>query len=161
MGDETTPESTAADDVDQQFRALLEGLRTTLPGTETLVGFLLILPLQAAFADFDGLSRWTYYVAFFAAAVAAVLLIAPSTHQRVRGPMTGISRSSRRHLQITVWVTIAGTLSLAIAIAAAVFLVSRLVFTSMTAAIASAAVVFLVAWSWFFLPLVTFRRVGD
>ena len=32
-------------DVDDQFRSLMEGLRTTLPGVQVLFAFLVVLPL--------------------------------------------------------------------------------------------------------------------
>ena len=42
----TSPGDDATTDVDDQFRAILEGLRTTLPGVQVLFAFLLTLPLQ-------------------------------------------------------------------------------------------------------------------
>jgi hypothetical protein len=55
--------------------------------------------------------------------------------------------------------TNAGTIIFAIALAAAVFLVSTLVLPSDSVAIgATAAVAAVVAWSWFYVPLVTFQR---
>ena len=47
-----TPDEAAAvesTEVDDAFRALLEGLRTTLTGVQVLFAFLFILPLQASF----------------------------------------------------------------------------------------------------------------
>ncbi len=167
MADDTTPDTVdrdapapAEDDVDDAFRAIMEGLRTTLPGTQALFGFLLILPMQASFADLTAIERGSYYLAFLLAAVSSVLLIAPSAHQRLRAPRSGVRRRSRQHLMITVRLTIAGTVAFAVALAAAVFLVSSLVFTQLTASIAAAAVTLVMAWAWFFVPLVTFERSG-
>jgi len=146
-------------DVDDEFRAILEGLRTTLPGVQVLFAFLLTLPLQSAFAEIRDLERYAYYVAFFGSAMASVLLIAPSAHQRLRAPITGVGRRSRRHLQITVNLTIAGTVIFAIALAAAVFLISTLVLPKDSQALAATgAVTALILWSWFFIPFVTFER---
>lgn len=145
-------------DVDDQFRAILEGLRTTLPGVQVLFAFLLILPFQAAFAEIRDVERIAYYVAFFGSAMASVLLIAPSAHQRIRAPISGVIRRSPRHLRITVVITIVGTVVFAIALAAAVFLVSTLVLTDSVAIAATAAVAAVVIWSWFYVPLVTFNR---
>ncbi len=146
-------------DVDQAFRTLLEGLRTTLPGTTTLFGFLLILPFQGVFESFDSVSRTAFYIAFLGAAISSTLLLAPAAHQRMRAPMSGVKRRSQRHLMITVWVTILGTVAFAVALSAAVFLVSRIVFTSTVAGIAAGGVVAIVLWAWFYLPLVTFERI--
>ena len=145
-------------DVDDQFRAILEGLRTTLPGVQVLFAFLLTLPLQANFSAIDELARVAYYVAFFGSAMASVLLIAPSAHQRLRAPITGVERRSERHLQFAVSMTIAGTIIFAIALAASVFLVSVLVLTNSIAVAATTAVAAVIIWAWFYVPLVTFRR---
>lgn len=145
-------------DVDDQFRSLMEGLRTTLPGVQVLFAFLLVLPLQASFGEIRDLERIAYYVAFFGSAMASVLLIAPSAHQRLRAPVNGVERRSERHLQIAVSLTIAGTIIFAIALSAAVFLISTLTLTDSLAVAATMAVAGIMAWSWFYIPLVTFRR---
>ena len=147
------------EDVDEAFRTLMEGLRTTLPGTTALFGFLVIVPFQAAFSSFDTISRVSFYTAFVAAAMATALLIAPAAHQRLRAPLSGVRRRSEQHLRITVWVTILGTIAFAVALAAGVFLVSRIVFTSTVASIAAGAVIGTMVATWFYLPLVTFERL--
>lgn len=145
--------------VDDEFRSILEGLRTTLPGTQALFGFLLILPFQGTFADLSGVPQTAYYVAFLAAALSSALLIAPAAHQRLRAPHSGIQRRSRRHLHVTVWVTIAGTIAFALALVAGVFLVSQVVFSSTVAGLAGGAIAAITAAVWFYLPLVTFERI--
>ena len=145
-------------DVDDQFRSLMEGLRTTLPGVQVLFAFLLVLPLQSSFAEITDTERIAYYVSFFGSAMASVLLIAPSAHQRLRAPVEGVERRSERHLQIAVSLTIAGTIIFAIALSAAVFLISTLTLTDSLAVAATAAVAGIMAWAWFYIPLVTFRR---
>nr|MDP9494734.1 DUF6328 family protein [Actinomycetota bacterium] len=62
-------------DVDDAFRAFLEGLRTTLPGVQVLFAFLLILPLQESFHDLARAERVAFYIAFFGSALASILLI--------------------------------------------------------------------------------------
>ena len=47
-------------DADEQFSALLEGLRATLPGVEVLFGFLLVLPFQQGFAKLDAVEKKLY-----------------------------------------------------------------------------------------------------
>ena len=77
-------------EADEQFTRLLEGLRTTLPGVEVLFGFLLVFPLQANFSELTDFEKPLYVVALLSAAVALILLIAPSVHQRMRAPIDGI-----------------------------------------------------------------------
>jgi hypothetical protein len=146
-------------DVDDQFRSLMEGLRTTLPGVQVLFAFLLVLPLQAEFASISDIEKLAYYISFFGSALASVLLIAPSAHQRLRAPITGLERRSERHLHVAVNLTIAGTIIFSIALAAAVFLISSLTLTDSLAIAATIAVAAITAWSWFYIPLVTFRRL--
>lgn len=156
---EREPQDLAESDVDDAFRAVLEGLRTTLPGVQVLFAFLLTAPLQSGFSDLGAAEKAAYYLAFFAAAVASVLLIAPSAHQRVRAPKSGVRRHSRAHLAFTVRMTIAGTLVFAVAIAAAVYLVTALVLAHPAASAVAAVMSGLVAWAWFWVPLVHFERI--
>ena len=146
------------DDVDDQFRSLLEGLRTTLPGVQFITAFLLTLPLYDRFDDLSAGEEGAYYVAFVGALVSSLLLMAPSSHQRLRAHDHGLIRRSKRHLRVAIQLTVVGTLAFAIAITAVAFLVSSLVLGT-PMAIAMAAVVAIVgAWSWFYLPLVAFER---
>lgn len=151
---------TKSDDVsaDDQFRALMEGLRTTIPGVTVLFGFLLALPFQSDFSEIAAVDRVTYGVAFLSTAVAAILLIAPSVHQRVRGLITGIPRRSPEHVTVAVALTVAGTVSFLVAVVASTYLVSSVRLGSTPAAVVLAATALLASWSWFYLPLVTFKK---
>ncbi len=145
-------------EVDDAFRAIMDGLRTTLPAVEVLFAFLLTAPLSPGFADLAVNEKAAYYVAFFASAVATVLLIAPSVHQRLRAPKSGVRRRSRRHLVFTVRMTIAGSIVAAVAIGASVYLVTALIVANVAAAVLTALVAALVAWAWVYVPLVTFEH---
>ena len=136
----------------------MEGLRTTIPGVTVLFGFLLALPFQSDFGEIAAVDRVTYAVAFLSTAVAAILLIAPSVHQRVRGLMTGIPRRSPEHVTVAVALTVAGTVSFLVAIVASTYLVSSVRLGSVGAGIVLAATALLASWAWFYLPLVTFQK---
>ena len=148
----------AVEEVDDAFRAIMEGLRTSIPGVMVLFSFLLVLPLQSSFSDLSQLNRVVYYVAFGSAAIAAVLLIAPSVHQRVRAPITGIKRRSWGHVMYATKVSIAGTVFFLIAITSVVYLVSSLVFSDPLAMAATGVIAAIALWSWFYVPLVSFSR---
>ena len=147
----------SSDEVDDQFRALLEGLRTTIPGVMVLVAFLLTLPLYGSFGELRGLDKGVFYTAFASATLSAVLLIAASVHQRVRAPVSGIRRRTMSHVLFGTKLAIVGTVAFAISIAAVVYLVSTLVFADLPAAIATIVVALVTAWAWFYVPLVKFR----
>ena len=154
-------ESDRTQEIDDQFRSLMEGLRTTIPGVMVLFSFLLILPLQSSFAEISTSNRIVFYTAFGSAALSSILLISPSVHQRVRAPISGIRRRTMNHVMKATKLAIAGTILFAIAISAVVFLVSSLVFSDPPAIIATSTVALIAAWSWFYLPLVNFEKHDD
>ena len=53
---------------------------------------------------------------------------------------------------------IAGSVAMMVAVVATVLLVSSVVFGTIVASLAAAVAAGAACWSWFFLPLVTFRR---
>ncbi len=152
------PGDLSAEEIDDQFRAIMEGLRTSIPGVMVLFSFLLVLPLQSSFTEIGDVNRIVYYVAFTSAAISAVLLIAPSVHQRVRAPISGIKRRSWGHVMYATKLAIAGTVFFLVAIAAVVFLVSSLVFSDALAIGATVAIAVFSIWSWFYVPLVRFSN---
>lgn len=146
-------------EVDRQFRSLLEGLRTSLPGVQVLFAFLLVAPFQTVFESLAFDQRLSYTVSFYSAGLATILMIAPSVHQRVRAPFTGVKRQSSGHLEISVWITIVGTAAMAVAIASTIYLVSSIVYGQGVARLVTAAVALVTGWAWIYVPLVTFRRI--
>lgn len=156
MTSQSTETNRDPGEVDDQFRSLMEGLRTTIPGVMVLFSFLLVLPLQSSFAEITTANTVVFYLAFSSAAISAVLLIAPSVHQRVRAPDSGIKRSTWKHVMMATKLAIAGTVTFLVAIAAVVYMVSSIVFSDPLAAAATAAIAAVAAWAWFYLPLVSF-----
>lgn len=163
MAEQSTPDAKppqeSSDEVDDQFRALMEGLRTTIPGVMVLFAFLLALPLFDSFGEFRTLDVAVFYAAFVFAALSAVLLIAASVHQRVRAPFSGIKRRSMSHVLLATKMAILGTVTFALAISAVVYLVSTLVFTDLPALVATILVLVITGWAWFYVPLVWFRHM--
>jgi hypothetical protein len=136
----------------------MEGLRTTIPGVVVLFSFLLVLPFQGSFGELSGINEVVYYLAFSMAAIACVLLIAPSVHQRVRAPISGIKRTTWSHVLAAARLSIAGTFCFLIAISAVVYLVTSIVFTAPAAIAATVVVVGVAGWAWFYLPIVRFEQ---
>ncbi len=154
-------DSTGGDDIDEQFRSLLEGLRTSIPAVQVLFAFLLTAPLQGEFDTLSSGERIAFAVAFYASGTASVLLVAPSVQQRVRAPATGIQRHSKRHLIWATWLGIVGSIAALVAISATVYLVSSIVFDARIAVVAATLITALACWSWLFLPIVTMRSRHD
>jgi len=158
---EKAPEPRDQEEIDDQFRALMEGLRTTIPGVMVLFSFLLILPLQAPFDDLGAVNKAVFYVAFSSAALASLLLISPSVHQRVRAPISGIKRRSWSHVMYATKMAIVGTVAFLVSISAVVYLVSALVFNEPIAVVATVVLASVAGWAWFFVPLVKFDSNDD
>ena len=145
------------DQVEEEFRSLLEGLRTTLPGVQLVTAFLLTVPLYPTYESLDRSERSAYYVAFVSAIVASLLLMAPSSHQRLRSKHS-VARHHRSHLDAAVQITIVGSAIFGIAITAVTFMVSSIVLGTGLAVAVASAVALVCLWSWYYLPLVAFRR---
>jgi hypothetical protein len=145
-------------DADHQFSALLEGLRATLPGVEVLFAFLLVLPFQNGFTKLHSFEKQLYAIAFGAAGLALVLLIAPSVHQRVRVPFPGLPRRSIRLVRVGAYLGLGGSLAASVALVASAWLAVSVVYGNGTAVVFAVVIAALVAWSWFWVPLVTFRK---
>ena len=148
-------------EVDDQFRALLEGLRTTIPGVIVLFAFLLSLPLQSLFAEMSLAQLAAYYIAFASCSIALILLIAPSVHQRVRAPISGIRRNEISHVMTAAWLAIVGTFTFVLTISAVVYLVTSLVMGSVWAVLATVVATLLSLATWAYVPLRRFEKGED
>lgn len=145
--------------VDDNFRALLEGLRTTLPGVQLTSAFLLILPFQASFVELSTAERVAYHVAFGSSLLSTVLLMAPSSHQRLRAKPDGdLARQSSLHLRVAIRLAIVGSTLFAAALCSVAYLVASVLLPTPTAAVLAAVIGGALAWSWFYLPVVYFTR---
>ncbi len=142
-------------ELDEEYSELLSELRVILPGIQLLAGFLLIAPFSFDFRSAAPSERLVYFVAFVAAVAASALTIAPSSQHRIRwreGDKEALMQTANR-------LTIAGSVALAVSMAASVFLVGQLVYGNKTAGAVMAVLVVMMAWWWFLQPLL--RRRND
>lgn len=150
-----SPQPRSAKELDQEYSELLSELRVILPGIQLLAGFLLIAPFSFDFRAAPASQRLVYFVAFVSAVSASALTIAPSSQHRIRWR----EGDKEALLQAANNLTIAGSVALAISMAASVFLVGQLVYGNFTAAVVMAVLSVAMAWWWFLQPLV--RRRND
>lgn len=155
---ENVDRSATGQEVEEEFRSFMEGLRTTMPGAQVLLGFLLIVPFQGEFSELSDVGRVLYLTAFFSAALASILLIAPSVHQRFRAPRSGIARQNRGHVRAAVYVSMVGTVFLGIAIALSTALVVSIVGADWPAWLGVAVVAATTVYVWIGLPLLDFHE---
>jgi archaellum biogenesis protein FlaJ (TadC family) len=135
--------------IDRELMELLNELRVALPGVQFLFAFLLVVPFQQRGAELTDFQRDVYFVTLLAAAVATGLLIAPAAQHRVlfrqHDKEALLQRSNRS--------AFAGLVVLAIAIVAAVLLVTDVVFDLTQAMVTAAAVAALLLWWWIAVPM--------
>lgn len=140
--------------LDQEWKELLEELRVVLPGVTVIFSFLLSIPFANRFTQLGERDKNIYFAAFVSAALATLLLTAPSVHHRLLW---------RQHdkpwlLTIATWFAIGGAALTAVTIASVVFLVTDLLYGNRTGAIAMALAAGLVIWFWYGVPLAVRMR---
>jgi hypothetical protein len=140
--------------LDRELIELLNELRVALPGVQVLFAFLLTVPFRQRFAETTEFQRDVYFAALMSAAVATAFLITPSAFHRIRFRQ----RDKAYLLRVANGFAIAGLAGLAVAIAAAVLLVSDFLFTGWGARVATARAAGLLACLW--CPGPTPRRLA-
>ena len=133
---------------------LLQEVRVAQTGTQILFAFLLGVPFTQRFADVTQFQKTVYFATLLAAAVASVLLIAPTAYHRIlfrqnEKPFV-IATSSR--------LIIAGLVFVALAMTGVILLISDLLYNSRTAAIATAVIGLLFLVVWYVVPIT--RRIA-
>ena len=142
--------------IDRELIELLNELRVVLPGVQVLFAFLLTVPFSNGFSSMTDLQRDVFFIAFLTAAVATVLLIAPSTYHRImfrQGEKKTMLFTSNR-------LVIVGTMFLAASMAASVFVITDVLFAAPTAVAVAVAAAASFASLWYVMPLYRRMRAG-
>jgi len=143
------PKPRGKNDLDRELIELLNELRVVLPGVQVLFAFLLAVPFANGWTRVTDLQRDVFFVAFLAAAISSILLIAPSSYHRLRWR----AGDKEQMLRTSNVLAIAGTVFLAIGMSAVVFLTSDILFRAWWAALTTAVIAGGFAWFWYGLPL--------
>ena len=140
---------------DRELIELLNELRVVLPGVQVLFAFLLTVPFSNGFAKMTDLQRDVYFVAFITTTIATVLLIAPSTYHRIQ-----FREGDKERMLFTAnRLAIAGTVFLAVAVSASVFVITDILFHATWAAAITAVTAVFAFGMWYALPL--YRRAQE
>ena len=137
-------------DLDRELIELLNELRVALPGVQVLFAFLLAVPFSNGWNRVTELQRDIFFVAFLCALASSVLLIAPSAYHRLRWR----EGDKERMLTTANQLAIAGTVFLALAMTAVVFLISDILFRAWWVALCTGLTAGGFAWFWYGLPLI-------
>ena len=135
--------------IDRELIELLNELRVALPGVQVLLAFLLTVPFTQRFATLDDATRSVYFTAVITAAVASVLLIAPTVHHR----MQFRKGSKEQMLHVANALALAGTFFLAISIGAVVWVVADVTYGNRTANLTAGLIGGGAILLWFAAPL--------
>src|SRR3978361_1600465 len=82
--------------LDRNLNELLGELRVALPGVQVLFAFLLAVPFNQGFAKVTEFEKSMYFVTLISTAIAAALLIAPSSLHRLM-----FRRDDKRYIVFT------------------------------------------------------------
>jgi hypothetical protein len=137
------------EELDQEWSELVEEHRLAMPGTQVLFAFLLILPFQQRFRDLTEGQTYVYYSALLCAAVAIVLLIAPTAAHRMlwrQGDKEALLRTS-------TFTAIAATAFLAAGMTASVYLITDFLYGEPATAIVVTMLAGLFIGFWYVYPL--------
>jgi hypothetical protein len=144
IGEETPGERTA-----RNFMELLQGTRVAVTGIQVLFAFLLTVPFSQRFAALSASQRNLYFVAVLCTAASTAFLIATPNYHR----FLFRSYDKERLLVLANRMIITGTALLAVAIVAALRLITDLLYGGTAVAVVTVAAAALIGWLWFALPL--------
>ena len=142
-------EESAAQRADRNLGELLQELRVAGLGVQVLFGFLLSLPFTNRFTRLNTAQRDLYLATVVLAAVATALLVGPVAYHRLvfrRGQKERLVRAASV-------MAIGGLAAVALAVSAAVLLVTSFVGGGLAAGLITAFVAGLFALLWFVFPL--------
>jgi MFS family permease len=132
----------------RRYVTLLQELRVVLPGVQVLMAFLLTAPFAQRFADLDDLGRRSYLLALVSALGSTICLLTPTVFHRVA------QRTARRaRLVWSVRLAVVGFVLLAVALTAATWCITRLVFGSTEAMAVAVCAMAAFVVVWVVLPL--------
>jgi hypothetical protein len=147
--------------LDRKLIEMLNEIRVALPGVQVLMAFLLIAPLNAGWVRTTHAQHAVYAVALVAAAIASVLLIAPSSYHRLRFKrLLDEGLDNKREMLITnERLVVGGFAFLSISVLSALWVTLDYVFGWGVATLVVVGLMCGVGWFWYGLALT--RRMRD
>ena len=147
--DDRTNGEDRSERLNRELIELLNELRVALPGVQVLFAFLLIVPFSQGWRNVTDLQRDVYFAAVLCTTVATILLIAPTAIHRIEWR----ARDKEWMLAASNRLAIGGTLFLAAATVAVVFVITDVLFAGWFVALVATLTAVLLAFFWFALPL--------
>jgi O-antigen/teichoic acid export membrane protein len=142
---------------DRNLMELLQELRVAGLGVQVLFGFLLSLPFTSRFVKLSPPQRGLYVADLLLAALSTVLLLAPVAYHR----LVFRQNLKERLVRMANGLAIAGLVTVALAVIAAVVLVVSFVDGGAPAVVVGVLLGCLFSTLWFVLPLVRRGEAAD
>ena len=141
--------------IDRNLVELLQEVRVVQTGVQVLFAFLLMAPLTPGFADLGPIHRAEYFATLSLSGASAILLIAPTAFHRV------LFRLGDKHYLVEVAnrLTIAGLLTVAMAMVGAFVFVADILFGPWAAGLTGLVAAGVCLWLWALVPLARRRRI--
>jgi hypothetical protein len=141
--------------LDRNLNELLGELRVALPGVQVLFAFLLAVPFQTGFDKVTEFEKSLYFATLITTAVAAALLIAPSSLHRME------FRKDDKHFVVFTAnrLALAGFAVLGVAMTLATVLISHFLYHGTAAVIVAILIGGLIFGLWYGLPLARLRKL--
>src|SRR3954449_7557585 len=148
-------DETDTERLDRNLIELLQEVRVVQTGVQVLFAFLLTVPFSARFDQITSFQRGAYFAALAGTAAASVFLIAPTSVHRI------LFRMGQKEymVELSNRLAIGGLLSLAVAMVAAMLLVSDVMFGGAAAIVIGIATAVAFGYVWAALPLRRRREV--
>ena len=150
MGDEgySRSDESEAERLDRNYGELLQELRVAQTGVQILFAFLLGIAFQTRFTQVSSYQRGIYLETLVAAALAAIMLIAPTAVHRML---------FRRHqkndlVDLTSRLAAIGLVFLSIAVLSAVLFVVSVVVNLTVAIVITVVLALVLLGTWYLLP---------
>ena len=140
----------------RELGELLQELRVGLPGVQVLFAFLLTVPFSARFGSVTPLQEAIFFATLVCTAFSAGLLLAPSAHHRLLW-----RRHAREHrLRVANRFAITGMILLALAMMGTVFVITDVLFGSISASVTAVLIAAFFLYVWFVVPM-RYRLNGE
>jgi hypothetical protein len=142
-------DETETERLDRNLIELLQEVRVVQTGVQVLFAFLLTVPFSARFDEITGFQRGAYFAALVGTAAASVLLIAPTAVHRI------LFRMGQKEYMVETAnkLALAGLASTAVAMVAAMLLVTDVMFGLGVALAIALATALAFGAFWAIMPL--------
>ena len=151
MSEPTPSEPPLGPSFGREWPEFLDEIRVALPGVQLLFGFLLAAPFSARFDHVIGLIQDVFLVCFLATSASCIFLIAPSVYHRLHWRRD--VQDKEQMLRTCNQLAIIGGALLAVAMVAAVYVVTAIIATPPRALMVALGAALLILLLWFVLPL--------